>query len=519
MTRAKFVSCALWISVGILLPHDSIRESGAFASGFSLLPIFETHDGDFIRLSLVNTSDAPSNVTITWTSADGKTDLQANLSLYSGAQCVALVREILAMPADPLQGWIRIDASEPGLVSTMTTGHPGIEDATVSASRIFTQITLPHIEVNTGFMELAYADTLINLVNPGSALASASCELINLDGVPNGKIKVFIPPRVSRILRISDSFGAVLPANGAGGKTFRGYLKVASDIGLAGWLQIDTPLSRRLFRGVGAEEILPARLALVSHFAFGSPSLYRSALNFINAGDSTLVLDLEARDNLGKKLATARRMLKPGQGFREDVLSLFPMVIPAVYPPLMLTGYIRIRAEDGSMFQWIGDIDITREGNSAAMLYPIEAPSWTSFLMPLAASNSDYFTGFAIANPNELLTVQTDITIDLFDVDGYPVGSSRKISLSPAARYVGLIEEKLSSGYFRIRANFPIALLGSIGTWNGSILAPLQSIPCKGQAPRYPNRSLKPKQRIPLFDETIPVADLDESDEYPACSW
>jgi hypothetical protein len=508
------VLCPLFIGIALLQTLAPGSTSGT--SRFNLLPIFESDAGDFIRLSLVNTSAANNEVTITWTASDGKTSRTANLSLAPGSQCVASIREILAIPEDPAQGWIRIDASEPGLVSYMTTGREGIQDSTESASLISTRIMLPHVAVNTGFEELDYTDTLINLINPGSAAARANLELIGLDGVTAGDLNLFIPARANRVLRVSESFATVLPPNGAGGRIFRGYLRISSDERLAGWLQIDTPLSRRLLRGRAAEEIVPARLALVSHFAFGSPALYHSALNFINAGDSAITLELAAQDNLGKKLGTARRTLKPGQGFREDVLSLFPIAIPAVYPPLMLTGYVRIRAADGGTFRWVGNIDITRDGNSAAMLYPIEAASSTNFIMPFMANEPDYFTGYAIANPNELLTVQTDITIELFDVDGRPVGPPREVSLSPSARYISLIEEKISSGYLRIRANAPVAFLGSMGAWNGNTLAPVPGIPCHGRSTRSPGRPLSRAYYEP-FAETVPAMDSSRSDGYPAC--
>lgn len=508
------VLCPLFIGIALLQILAPGSASGA--SRFNILPIFKSETGEFIRLSLVNTSAAKNEVTITWTASDGKTSRAANLSLAPGSQCVALIREILAIPEDPAQGWIRIDASEPGLVSFMITGQDRILDSTESASLISTRITLPHVAVNTGFMELDYTDTLISLINPEGSSALANLELIGLDGVTAGKLDLSIPAHGNRILRVAESFAAVLPPNGAGGRTFRGYLEISSDKRLAGWLQIDTPLSRRLLRGRAAEEIVPARLALVSHFAFGSPALYRSTLNFINAGDSAITLELAAQDDRGKKLGTARRTLKPGQGFREDVLSLFPIAIPAIYPPLMLTGYIRIRAMDGGMFQWAGDIDITRDGNSAAMLYPIEAASFTNFIMPFVASDSDYFTGYAITNPNELLTVQTDITVELVDGDGHPVGPPREVSLSPSARYISLVEEKIRGGYLRVRANAPIAILGSIGTWSGSTLAPLPGIPCHGQSTRSPGRSLDRIHYIP-FSETTPAPDPAQFSEYPAC--
>ncbi len=455
----------------------SARECVAAAPQFALFPIFGTDNGEYIGLSLVNTSVAKNELTITWTSSDGNSTRTANLSLAPGSQRVALVREIFAIPEDPAQGWIRIDSTEPGLLSYMTSGREDILDSTESASLISTRIVLPHVAVNTGFVELEHTETLVSLINPGTAAATVRAEMIGMDGRSAGDLALSIPARASRTFRVSESFRDALPQNSAGGRTFGGYMRVSSDLGLAAWLRIDTPLSRRLLRGRGSEEIVPTRLALVSHFAFGSPALYHSALNFINTGDAAVTLDLVAQNDRGNTFGTARRTLGPGEGFREDVLSLFALAVPEVYPPLMLTGYIRIRAGDGGTFQGIGDIDITREGYAAAMLYPIGTAFYTDLTAPFVISNSDFFTGYAIANPNELLTVQADVTIEMFDRDGRAVGSPRILSLSPSARFVSLIEGDIGSGYLRIHANGPIALLGSIGTQNGRMLAPLPWLP------------------------------------------
>ena len=479
MTIPKAGALVLWLCismVGIVPLRPAAQESVIAAPQFNLLPVFGPGTNEFIGLSLVNTSAVKNEVTVTWTDSNGNSARTANLSLAPGAQHVALVHEILAIPEDPTQGWIRIDSSEPGLLSYMTSGQDGILDSTESASLISTRIMLPHVAVNTGFMELEYTETLVNLINPGTAAANAHAELIGLDGGAIGDLIVSIPARANRTLRVSESFRDVLPPNSVGGRTFRGYMKISSDERLAGWLRVDTPLSRRLLRGRGVEEIVPARLAMVSHFAFGGPTLYRSELNFINAGDTAVTLDLVAQVDPGVRFSV-RRTLSPGQGFREDMLSLFPIPIPAVFPPLMLTGCIRIRAADGGIFQGIGDIDITRNGNAASMLYPIGTAFSSDLTMPFVINDSDYFTGCAIANPNELLTVQTDVTIELFDRDGRPVGSPRNISLSPSARFVSLIEEKVRGGYLRIRANGPVGLLGCIGTQNGSMLAPLPGLP------------------------------------------
>ncbi len=440
----------------------------------ALFPVFDSDPGEFIGLSLTNTSLESSDVTLTWTSSDGTKTRTGRLTMLPGSQRVALVSEFLGVPADPTEGWLQIDSSVPGLLSYMTTGRDGLLDAPPPASTTSGTIILPHVAVDTGFLELASTDTTISLVNPGAAAAQAQAALIGLDGTVAGTLGISMPARGSHTFRVSEAFRNVLPPNQVGGRTFRGYMTVASDSDLAGWLQIETPLSRGVLRGSGMDEIISGNQMMAPHFAYGSPALYRSELNLINAGSAAAMIDMTAQDDLGRVIGQpASRTLGPGQALREDVLSLFKTLMVQVYPPPLISGYIRIRSANGVAVRVIGDVSITCGTYAAAALFPVGAPVSSSATLPFVISDSDYFTGYAIANVNELLTVQNDVTVELFDRDGHVVGTPRKVSLAPAARYTGLIEGKARGGYIRISGNGPFAVLGCIGSWNSSMLAPL----------------------------------------------
>ncbi len=443
----------------------------------SFFPVFESDSNGFLGLSLVNLAGTASDASVTWTEADGTGARTGYLRLLPGAQRAFLVREILGTPHDPQDGWIRVDSSEPGLISYLTSGTDAILDGTGPVSEPAATILLNHVAVNTGFTELDHTETFLTLVNPGNASANARAGLIALDGRTTGSLLVTLPARGSHTIRISESFRDMLPPNNMGGRTFDGYMKVVSDRGLAGWLRIDKPLSRRLLRGSSQEEIIPESQAMAGHFASGSALLYRSVLNLINPGESTVQLELLAQDDRGRGIGDIVRLtLGPGQGIREDVLALFHIAVPAVFPPPLISGYIRIRAADGGTFLSIGDISIHCEANGAAMLSPITtlaSPEWT---LPFVVNGQEYYTGFAIANPNELLTVQADVFIELLDTEGRPAAPPRHISLSPSARITGLVEKDIRSGYLRIRANGPLVVLGSIGTCSGSALAFLPAL-------------------------------------------
>lgn len=435
------------------------------------LPVLQSDSDGFVGLSLVNTAGLTNEVSVTWTSPDGKGAQTGRLSLLPGAQRDFVVREILGTPRDPEDGWIRVDSSEPGLLSYLTLGTKGILDGTEPALELAKTVWLDYVKVNTGFVELGHTDTSLILVNPGDTAAGARVDLIALDGRPAGSLPVPVPARGSRAIRVSESFRDVLPENGVGGRRFDGYAKAVADVGLAAWLRVDTPLSLRVLRGRVPDEMSSASLAIAGHFASGGASLYRSTLNLINAGDSPAKLELLAQDDRGRVIGNSAYLtLDPGQGIREDVLSLFRVVIPDIFPPPMITGYIRVRESGGGVFRSIGDVDVYSDSEAAAVLFPIGAATPREWTLPFAISGREYFTGYAIANPNELLAVQTDVSIELLDAEGLLAAPPRNISLSPSAYFTALVEQEISGGYLRIRANGPVVVSGSIGTCNGNAL-------------------------------------------------
>ncbi len=441
----------------------------AGTSQSSCFPVFAS---DFLGLSLLNTSAANSEVTVTWTSGDGNITRSGSQSLAPGAQRASLLRDILGTSGDPQDGWIRLDSTNDGLRSYLTSGTQFVLEGTDPVTQPDTTIFLGHISIQTGFFELEYTDTFATFVNPGDVPSNARADLIGLDGRTLGSQTFRIPGSGSRVMRVSEAFSDVLPTNNLGGRSFSGYMKVVSDAPIAAWVRIETPLSRRLLRGRGIGEIDSVTLAMAAHFAFGSANLYRSTLNLVNIGAVAAALEIAAQDDRGAPIGNIVRLtLAPGQGIREDVTSLFKVVIPAVFPPLPIAGYVRVRTADGSQFRIVGDVDIYSGSNRAAMMYPIETTAGRDWTMPFVVSGSNYFTGFAIANPNELLTVQADVTIELLDTEGRTVSPARTLSLSPSARFAGLVKNEMQSGYLHIHANGPVIVMGSIGTCSGDALA------------------------------------------------
>src|SRR5262249_4137474 len=130
-----------------------------------------------------------------------------------------------------------------------------------------TTLILPHISVNTGFTELAYADTRIALINASFSQANITAQLFGTDGVLRGSVPITFAFG-SRIVRVSEAFQSLLPNNGLCGKTFEGYVRLVSNTQIAAWQRVETPLSAGALRGKSVDEIPMTTLATFPHFVF-----------------------------------------------------------------------------------------------------------------------------------------------------------------------------------------------------------------------------------------------------------
>ena len=439
----------------------------------SFFPIFDAPGGEYIGLSAVNTSDESAQVTVTLTGNDGSVAGVGGITLASGNQTALLLREILNVETTPASGWIQLDSSRQGTEFFLASGGDGLLGGAAPATSLSTTILLPNVRVDTGFKELGATDTLVAIVHPGSVFTTTvTLELIGLDGAVAGALTRSLAIRSSLTLRVSDAFGDFMPDNGVGGRTFEGYLRLRSTLGIAAWQRVETPLVHTVLRGRGLEELDSSGVVLAPYFVFGGG--YRSTLNLINPSAESVSLELIAEDGRGGTLGeTIQRTLGPGEVLRSDVQALFRVVTIQTFPGPTITGYVRVRETGGGSIQLIGSLDVASIGQGtftqSGMSYPIGDRRAESWVIPLALGGSNYYSGYAIANPNELLAVQTDVTIEVRDSSGALIETSF-VSLSPRCQHATVTPREMTSGWVRITSNMAVGLVAAIGTADSSVL-------------------------------------------------
>jgi hypothetical protein len=438
-------------------------------------PLFQTGSGEFQGLSLLNTAQETRDLSITATAADGGTSQTAQLKLLGNEQRAVLVKEIFS-PA-PSSGWLRVDSVSSNCPVYLATGDEDTLGGYEAAANLSSSIVLPHIEVNTGFVELNYSDTVLSILNPGSNSGVVSAELFGLDGSSVGTVNINLPARGSSQFRVSESFASFLPNNSAGGKNFQGYIRLKSTVDVAAWQRVETPLALSVLRGTGAQEMSPTRLGLIPHFAFSGD--LGSSIDLINPSTSPVNLELSAHNDQGIAIGETRKLtLGPGEAKRSPVGGFFRVPVPLIFPPPLITGSIRIREASGQNFQIVGDIQnfaYKATAQSAAMLSPISQTGSTTWVLPFGASIQPFFTAYAIAAANDLLAAQTDATVEVVGSDGKVINRTTT-SISPRGRVTATIPAGLGSGYVRITSNLPVHVLGSIGTTDTAAFDQISSI-------------------------------------------
>ena len=341
------------------------------------------------------------------------------------------------------------DSSRQGTEFFLASGGDGLLGGAAPAKSLSTTILLPNVRVDTGFKELGATDTLVAIVHPGSVfVTTVTLELIGLDGAVAGTLTRSLAVRGSLTLRVSDAFGDFMPDNGVGARTFKGYLRLKSTLGIAAWQRVGTPLVHTVLRGRSLEELNSSGVVLAPYFVFGGG--YRSTLNLINPSGDSVSLELIAEDGRGDTIGeTIQRTLGPGEMLRSDVQALFRVVTIQTFPGPTITGYVRVRETGGGSIQLIGSLDVASVGQGtflkSGMSYPIGDRRAESWVIPLALGGSDYYSGYAITNPNELLAVQTDVTIEVPDSSGALIETS-SVSLSPRRQHAAVTPRELTSG-------------------------------------------------------------------------
>jgi hypothetical protein len=117
-------------------------------------------------------------------------------------------------------------------------------------------------------------------------------------------------------------------------------------------------------------------------------------------------------------------------------------------------------------------------GNSFASALPLVADLQQQVILSHVASDSTWYTGIAMVNPN---AGQVQSTIEVFDAGGMLIGhqdlvlEARQSKSQLLTQYIpALATSQLGSGYVKLTADRPIASYAVYGSRNGLSAVPPQ---------------------------------------------
>jgi hypothetical protein len=167
----------------------------------------------------------------------------------------------------------------------------------------------------------------------------------------------------------------------------------------------------------------------------------------------------------------------PGQGkIHVDDPGFFRSLPPA--PPGSATqGYLTITADSVRLAGSVVFGDVDRAAFSSAL--PLVATLQTSLLYCQLASDSTYWTGLAMVNPNQ---IDVSATMSLYGADG-KLEARTPVTISAGGRksmllteyFTELVGQNRSSGYIRVSASGGVVSFALFGTHNLSALSAIQS--------------------------------------------
>lgn len=421
----------------------------------------EEHTG----LAVVNLDT--SDVTLRFTSIDaGGTEIQgAKLSnpaarmLRPGAQMPAVDTEIFGrtLSEKGILGWLKLESTSSRIAAmflAFTSSLLAIDGADVAAATS-TAFVLPEID--------GAGSTDLHIVNPGSAGATVTFEIVNASGVPRtAPIVRTIAPQGALVESVGGMFGEGLAEDSD-------YVRVSANRGVVPleYLSRDADYAAALRGQDGARG---ATVLYAPQYASGGPD-WRTALSIVNLETASGEVTLELFGDDGSRIGSARSVPIAGRGkVRIEDASFFADASS------LKQGYVRVTSSGPRL---AGSAVFGDPGGSrfrAAL--PLVGQLESAVVFGQAASDATWYTGVAFLNPGP---AAANIRLELFDAAGAlvasraePLPAGHRRSRLLTEHFATLVGQNRSSGYIKLVSDAPIASFALFGT---QALTALSAIP------------------------------------------
>ncbi|HYK90301.1 MAG TPA: fibronectin type III domain-containing protein, partial [Acidobacteriota bacterium] len=431
-------------------------------------------DDEYTSIALTNLDTTPATITFTAFDADGVqlsgTGITNPVSktLDPGAQVPVIDYQLFGdaiMAVGPL-GWIQVDSTTSklsGFFMTFDSQLTYLDGADISSSLV-SSFVLSEV-TDKDFTEILFA-------NPNSATASVRLDLIRGDGSLQASSQQTI--KAGGVLSadlFTDVFAGVTADAGA-------YIRVTSSKGLIAY-ETTGKDSKDMAILAGQDINAGASRVYSPQYAVGGP--WRTTISVVNLDGVSGTLTLKLISDNGLQIGASKFVNIAGggkvnisdQSFFDDSVSNNPGQV--------VQGYVEIT---GLGLHLAGSVVFgdALQGTFTSAL-PLVAALQKSVIFSHVASDSTYFTGLAIVNPNGSSAVAT---VDLYDSDGKLLASDTRTipamwrtSRLLTQYFPSLAGQSRTSGYFKVTVDNGAACFALFGKQDLSVLSaiPGQPIP------------------------------------------
>ena len=356
--------------------------------------------------------------------------------------------------------WMKVESSSEMIASYFMEFNSSLTnlDGAVISNRPLTSFVFPQVR--------SEGTTQISIANPSQTPANLILTLLDADGNNLGSEM----RQVSANGSLTETFAGIFPDT----VPLRSqYVNVTSDTGVMPLEFLrstsgDTECLSGLDTSKGGYHLYAPQ------YAVGGP--WRSSVSLINLEPISGTVVLRFLGNDGQQIGVTRtEPIAPNGKIYIDALDYFGNFDG------MQTGYLEIVSLNARL---TGSLAFgSRDGNSFAASLPLVTELANSVVFSHIASNSDYYTGLAILNPN---AQPSDVTINVYTAEGAWEFTTKE-SIPANGRLCKLLTEifpllarmSRTSGYIKVTSDSGIAAFALFGTQNLSSLAalPAQNMP------------------------------------------
>jgi glucose/arabinose dehydrogenase len=421
---------------------------------------------EYLGIAAANHDSVEANLTFTARDSAGSLiegegiGNPAAISLQDGEQLARLAGQIFGdgFFSIPRSGWVRLESTSKHIVPFFLVFNPDLSvmDGAVASSIPLTVSILPELEAD-GFSQ-------IHVVNPHRDTAEVRIQLIG----GNGLLRDSMSRDIDGMAAFSDFASEIFPNHGIDGSD---YLKVQAAEGVVAFEYLGK--QEQHTRGLnGIDATIGANVLFAPQYVVGG--MYGSHISLVNLeafpGSATLrFFGDDGRQRGVDRIVTIPafgKILVEDSGFFGN------------FDDRLTQGYVEIRSTRLRLAGSISYHDVNRDEFGTAL--ELVSVLHKRLILSHVASNSTYFTGLVIVNPNDK---PTDVVIEVYDREGRLLDSTKE-SIQAGARKSGVLTEyfpgltgmDVGSGYITVTSEEGIVVFGVFGTHTMSILSAIPAV-------------------------------------------